>query len=183
MMNASVQYALLIASFLAVTTLTHSQPINNTSENDVKLTSEQKDLHFDKRIITFENHTLPMNSSLRWFMDRLVDLGYYTVGVSRKCRENSVCHAAQNLVARMPESFVEQGQIKLKNLPIQTLGNHEYTDAWLIGLGSSNESEVCDDIYECDKSKMDPEDLSVMQRIMSEVWPTSENNSQNATIH
>lgn len=188
-MVISVKYVLLVVSFLAITFLAHCHP-SNTTENAVKLMPEQEHRHFDKRIITFENHTVPMNSSLRWFMDRLVDLGYYTVGVSRKCRENSVCHAAQNMVARMPEYFVEQGQIKLKNLPIQTLGNHEYTDAWVIGLASSNESQVCDDIYECDKSKMEPEDLSVMQRIMSQVWATpelypaiSENSLQNETAN
>src|SRR5699024_6294987 len=135
---------------IAFASVCHCQESNKTTIKDSDaLAPEHR--HLDKRIVTFENHTLPMNSSIRWFLDRLVDLGYYTVGVPRNCRENSVCHAAQNFVASMPESFVEQGQIKLKNLPIQTLGNHEYTDAWLIGLGSASETEICDDIYECDK--------------------------------
>ena len=174
--------AFVIASLLSIVSSCHCHSIS-TVEGNVPKTAEHH--HLEKRIVVLQNHTVPMNSSLRWFMDRLVDLGYYTVGVPRKCRENSVCHAASNFVGSVPDTFIEHWQTKIKNLPIQTLGNHEYTDAWLIGLGSANEPAVCDDIYDCDKTKLEPEDLSVMHRIMSAVWtstpPSSESSSSNKT--
>ncbi|KAI2802222.1 hypothetical protein BLOT_010415 [Blomia tropicalis] len=104
-----------------------------------------------ERIVLFPVPEQPVeaDSTFRSLLNRLIDIGYQTVGVTEQCRENSICNSANYIVQRVPDYVIEQGVEQLNELPPSMFGDHEYTDAWMLGMGAQNDNKVCDMIYHC----------------------------------
>ena len=89
-----------------------------------------------------------INETLHVLTNLLTDIGFQTVGISRNCREKSICNTSNFIINRMPQFVMEYGREKLNRLPSSAFGSNEFTDAWVVGLASPE--NYCDELYSCD---------------------------------
>ncbi|OTF82690.1 hypothetical protein BLA29_001443 [Euroglyphus maynei] len=91
--------------------------------------------------------------------NRLIDYGFNSVGISDSCRELAICNTSNYVLTQMPAFLESYGRERLMNFPTSVFGNHDYTNAWIVGL-SSAEPSFCPSLFACDNTAITPNEAS-----------------------
>lgn len=96
-------------------------------------------------------HRSVMNDTINAIYNRLIDYGFHSVGISDSCRELAICNTSNYILTQMPAFLESYGRERLMNFPTSVFGNHDYTNAWIVGL-SSAEPSFCPSLFACDNT-------------------------------
>ena len=140
--------------------------------------------HNNNKIRIIPQKIMNENSTIHWLLDRLINVGFNTVGLyDMACRENAICRAAFSLITRMPDSVIQYGLDQIQNLPPAMLGEHDYTYAWVagIGIGAGEEEskqtdpdlvsgiETCNALYPCEDQSGNGDDEITMTMLANQL--------------